>query len=83
MKCLHFPPTLYMLRSGNYQIQGKPDINYLQQRKGFPGGASGKQSTCQCRRLQRRSFDLWVGKIPGEGHGNPLHYFCLENPMDR
>ena len=61
MKCLHFPPTLYMLRSGNYQIQGKPDINYLQQRKGFPGGASGKQSTCQCR---RPSFDPWVGKIP-------------------
>ena len=28
-------------------------------------------------------FDLWVGKIPGEGHGNPLQYSCLENPMDR
>ena len=20
---------------------------------------------------------------PGEGHGNPLQYSCLENPMDR
>ena len=20
---------------------------------------------------------------PGEGNGNPLHYSCLENPMDR
>ena len=20
---------------------------------------------------------------PGERHGNPLHYSCLENPMDR
>ena len=20
---------------------------------------------------------------PGEGNGNPLQYFCLENPMDR
>ena len=19
---------------------------------------------------------------PGEGHGNPLQHFCLENPMD-
>ena len=19
----------------------------------------------------------------GEGNGNPLHYFCLKNPMDR
>ena len=24
-----------------------------------------------------------LGKSPGGGHGNPLHYFCLENPMDR
>ena len=23
------------------------------------------------------------GKSPGEGNGNPLHYSCLENPMDR
>ena len=25
----------------------------------------------------------WVGKIPGGGHGNPLQYSCLENPMAR
>ena len=24
-----------------------------------------------------------VGRSPGEGNGNPLQYFCLENPMDR
>ena len=23
------------------------------------------------------------GRSPGEGHGNPLQYACLENPMDR
>ena len=23
------------------------------------------------------------GIAPGEGHGNPLQYSCLENPMDR
>ena len=23
-----------------------------------------------------------LGRSPGEGNGNPLHY-CLENPMDR
>ena len=22
-------------------------------------------------------------RSPGGGHGNPLHYFCLENPLDR
>ena len=23
------------------------------------------------------------GRSPGGGHGNPLQYFCLENPIDR
>ena len=23
------------------------------------------------------------GRSPGGGHGSPLQYFCLENPMDR
>ena len=26
---------------------------------------------------------LGSGRSPGEGNGNPLQYFCLENPMDR
>ena len=24
-----------------------------------------------------------LGRSPGGGHGNPLQYSCLENPMDR
>ena len=24
-----------------------------------------------------------LGRFPGGGHGNPLQYSCLENPMDR
>ena len=23
------------------------------------------------------------GRFPGEGHGNPLHYSCVENPLAR
>jgi len=30
---------------------------------GFPGGGSGKEPTCQCRRCKRGSLDPWVGKI--------------------
>ena len=30
----------------------------------FPGGASGKESVCQCRRHKSLRFDPWVGKIP-------------------
>ena len=31
---------------------------------GFPGGASGKESACYCRRHTRCGFDSWDGKIP-------------------
>ena len=33
--------------------------------------------------MQRPGFDPWAGKTPGGGHGNPLQYSCLENPIDR
>ena len=48
---------------------------------GFPGGASGKESACQCRRQKNLKFDPWVGKIPWRReHGYPFKYSCLENP---
>ena len=33
-------------------------------RRGFPGGASGKEPACQCWRHKRDVFDPWVRKIP-------------------
>ena len=30
---------------------------------GFPGGFSGRESTCQCMRCKRLGFDPWVRKI--------------------
>ena len=49
---------------------------------GFPGGSSGKELACQCRRNMRLGFNPWVRKIPwrrtrqptpvilpGESHG--------------
>ena len=50
---------------------------------GFPGGTSCKEFDFQCRRRKRLGFDLWVGRSPGEGNDNPLHYSCLENSMNR
>ena len=49
---------------------------------GFPGGTSGKEPTCQCRRLKRWGLDLWVRKIPWRRACNPLQYSCLENLTD-
>ena len=31
---------------------------------GFPGGAGGKESACQCKRHKRHWFDPWVRKLP-------------------
>ena len=30
----------------------------------IPGGTSGKEPACQCRRHKSCGFDPWVGKIP-------------------
>ena len=29
------------------------------------------------------ALELGSSMSPGEGNGNPLQYYCLENPMDR
>ena len=46
---------------------------------GFPGDLDGKESAC--------TGDLGStsgsGGSPGEGNGNSLQYYCLENPMGR
>ena len=47
---------------------------------GFPGNSNGKQSACNVRDLGSRPGS---GRSPAEGHGSPLQYSCLENPMDR
>ena len=49
----------------------------------FPSGTSGQEPTCQCRMQKRCGWIPGLGKSPRGGHGNPLQYFCLENPMDR
>ena len=45
-------------------------------------GSADKESACSAGDRRCR-FDPWVGKIPGEGNGNPLQYFCLRKSVDR
>ena len=47
---------------------------------GFPGGSGSKEAACNAG---EPGSIPGLGKSPGEGNGNPLHYSCLENPMDR
>ena len=49
----------------------------------FPGGTSGKESICQWGDVGEVGSIPGLGRSPGEGHGNPPQYSCLENPMDR
>ena len=45
------------------------------ERIGFPGGTSGKEPACQCRRHKRYDFDPWVGKIPWRRKWQPTPVF--------
>ena len=50
---------------------------------GFPGGTSSKELPATHRDLRDVGSIPGSGKFPRGGHGNPLQYSCLENPMDR
>ena len=47
-------------------VAGCKELKRMCIQKHFPGGTSGKEPTCQCRRCKRPGFDPWVGKIPLE-----------------
>ena len=57
---------------------GLPSIPFLFM--DFPGGSDGKASVYNVGDL---GSSPGLGRFPGEGNGNPLHYYCLENPIDR
>ena len=46
----------------------------------FPGGSDGKASVYNAGDL---GSSPGLGRSPGEGNGNPLQYYCLENPTDK
>ena len=52
-----------------------PYVFYQQLNKSC--GSVGKESTCNAGDL---NLIPWLGRSPGEGHGNPLQYSVLENP---
>ena len=43
--------------------------------EGFPGGASGKEPACQCRRHKKCRFDPWVRKLPWRRALHPTAVF--------
>ena len=47
---------------------------------GFPRGSAGKESACNA---EDPSSIPGLRRAPGGGHGQPLQYSFLENPMNR
>ena len=48
--------------------------------EGFPGGSNSKESACSAGGL---GLIPGLGRSPGERHGSPFQYSCLEKPMSR
>ena len=61
-------------------INQQPAEAYFSHTHLFPGGLDGKESAYHAGDL---ALIPGLGRSPGGGHGNPLQYSCLENPMDR
>ena len=53
----------YIRKLREYMLRVLFSSFYLYEKMGFPGGTSGKEPTCQCRRCKRCGFDPWVRKI--------------------
>ena len=49
----------------------------------LPGSANGKNLPANAGDVSDTASIPGSGRSPGGGHGNPLQYSCLENPMDR
>ena len=50
---------------------------------GFPGDVVVKNPPVNAGDIRDMDLIPESGRSPGEGHGNPLRYSFLENPMDR
>ena len=44
-------------------------------KRGFPGGASGKEPASKCRICKRRGFNPWIRKIPWRRAWQPTPVF--------
>ena len=50
---------------------------------GFPGGLVVKNLPAKAGGAGDMGLISGLGRVSGGGHGNPLQYSCLGNPMDR
>ena len=65
------PPPWWLSTLGRILPKGIHIFHFL----GFPGGVSGKEPACQCRRYKRHGFNPWVRKIPWRRKWQPTPVF--------
>ena len=70
--CLNLYCTLYQMHDLMMPVE-----------HGFPDDSVGKKSVCNAGDTGGAGLIPGLGRCPGEGNGNPFHYSCLGNPMDR
>ena len=71
--CRHF---IFFATWINYLLSYMSSSHY----KGFPGGVTGKESTCQCRRCKRHGFDSWIRNIPWHRKWQPKSILAWKIP---
>ena len=64
----------HKLKPCRCKLQAHCKLSY----QAFSGSSAGKESTCNAG--DSGSIPGW-GRSPGGGHGNPLQYSCLKNPL--
>ena len=71
--------VVVVVLAGGVGGEGSCAIRYTR----LPQWLSSKESTCNAGVVGDSGSIPGSGRSPRGLHGNPLQYFCLENPMDR
>ena len=77
--CVHLFEAAFMLQQQNWVFAAEANGPYWS----FPGGTVVKNPPASAGDTEDVGSVPGLGRALGGGHGNPLQYSCLENPMDR
>ena len=77
----YWKTSLRILHNTNQCHKLSSNKIFFQVKRHFPGDR--KEPPTSAGDLRDASSILGSGRSPGGGHGEPLQYSCLENPMNR
>ena len=80
MSCVHLISHEFISAECDRKYGPRPDLAMSKELVDLPGSSDGKASVYNAG---DPGSSPGLGRSPGEGNGNPLQYYCLENPMDR